>query len=200
MPGVRKTHFVDAMVRARDLVGLGQSIGGMTHGRVDCSDLYRSSVVQAIAAMDSYIHGVILDRGVAIVLGRLHVPGKSAQSGLGFNAVSEILTASTPAEQELRARTHLVELLTRETYQKPDDIGKALSMVGIKSVWKSAFSVNPEGAKLAISVIVNRRNKIVHGCDVDPLNPQAVTALSDSDALYSIEVVETTVLAIDAVI
>lgn len=200
MPTVRKLHFFDATARARDVVGLGQSIGDMTHGRVDCSDLYRSSVVQAVAAMDSYIHGVVLDRGVDIVLGRLQVPKKPAQTGLGFNAISELVTAPTPVELEIRARTHLVELLTRETYQKPDDIAKALSMVGVKSVWKSAFPGDPEGAKLAVALIVNRRNKIVHGCDLDPLDPRTVTPLSGGDALYSIEVVENTVSAIDKIL
>lgn len=51
----RLQHFISDAQRARDLVGLGQSIGGMTHGRVDASDLYRAALAQAVAAMDAYI-------------------------------------------------------------------------------------------------------------------------------------------------
>jgi hypothetical protein len=61
--------FLTELNRAKDLVGLGQSLGAMTHGRVDSSDLFRAALVQAVSALDSYVHGVVLDKAVDIMLG-----------------------------------------------------------------------------------------------------------------------------------
>ncbi len=70
----RLAEFERDIMRAKDMVGLGQALGNMTNGLVDATDLYRGALVQAVAAWDRYVHGVILDRAVDIILGRL-TPG-----------------------------------------------------------------------------------------------------------------------------
>lgn len=199
MPAQRLTHFADEVQRARDLVGLGQSLGALTHGRVDGSDLYRAALMHGVAAIDSYVHGVVLDRAVDILLGRLpHVAG-STKVGLHFGAVQQILGAPNQADKELAARTHVASRLSLETFQRPDDIAKAMAMVGVPKVWTTAFPGvgKAKAAMVALGVVVQRRNRIVHQCDADPLTPGAITTLSDQDALDSIAVVEATVLGID---
>jgi len=57
----RFAHFKADITRARDLVGLGKGYEQITHGVVDSSDIYRASVVQAVASLDHYTHGVVLD-------------------------------------------------------------------------------------------------------------------------------------------
>jgi hypothetical protein len=193
----RLSQFDQNATRARDLVGLGQSIGGLTHGRVDSSDLFRSALVQAVAALDSYVHGVTLDRAVDMLMGRLGVPGANTKVGLHFNAVQELLTAGSSAMVELAALRHVAQRLALETFQRPDDIAKALAMVGVSRVWSTAFPRDPAATKTSLGVIVDRRNRIVHSCDIDPLNPGAVTPLSDSDALDAIETIEQIVHAVD---
>jgi hypothetical protein len=189
--------FAFDISRAKDLVGLGQAVGGMTYGRVDASDLYRAALAQAVAALDAYVHGVVLDRAVAILLGKL-VPGSpNTKVGLHFNAVQELLVAATPADVELAARTHVAQRLALETFQRADDVASALAMVGVAKLWSTAFPADPEGAKKSLSLIVGRRNRIVHSCDGDPLNPGTVTPLSDADALGAIETIETIVGNID---
>lgn len=196
MATARLGLFSADIARARDLVGLGQAVGGLTYGRVDGSDLYRAALSQAVAAFDAYVHGVVLDRAVEILLGRLVVKSPNTRVGLHFAAVKDILGAGTPVDVELAARTHVAQRLALETYQRPDDVGSALAMVGVPKVWSTAFT-DAGAAKSDIGVIVDRRNRIVHSCDVDPLNPGAVTPLSDGDALSAIDVVERTVGAID---
>lgn len=195
MHSSRLTQFNADIGRARDLVGMGQSIGQLTHGRVDSSDVYRASLVQAVASLDHYFHGVVLDRATDILLGRL--PGGSATKvGLPFKAIGDILNAATPVEAELVARSNLAQRLSLETFQRPDDIGAALAMVGVPRVWSLAFP-DADAAKTALSLVVRRRNRIVHQCDSDPLVLGSVTDLRDQDALDAITVVEETVRSID---
>jgi hypothetical protein len=193
----RLGQFSTDTVRARDLVGLGQSIGGLTQGRVDSSDLYRSALVQAVAALDAYVHGVVLDRAVDMLVGRLQTTGTTTKVGLHFNAVQALLTAGSAAQVELAARTHIAQRLALETFQRPDDIAKALSMVGVGKIWSTAFAPNSNAITTALGIIVDRRNRIVHSCDIDPLNPGNVTPLTDTDALQVVGTIERIATQID---
>ena len=198
MPTRRLGPFRQDTARARDLVGLGQGIGGLTHGRVDSTDLFRAGLVQGVAALDAYVHGVVLDRAVDMLTGRLQVSGPQTKVGLPLVAVQNLLSAGTPALVELSARAHVAQRLSLESFQRPDDVARAFAMVGIGKLWTSAFPADPAGAKTAIGLIVDRRNRIVHNCDNDPLSMGAVTPLSDSDTLDAILTIENTVGQIDS--
>jgi len=193
----RYKHFEANVNRARDLVALGQGIGAMTSGRVDSSDMYRASLVQGVAALDHYVHGVILDRSVGILLSRL--PGTSAASkiGLPVSAVQEILSANSDVEREQRARTHIVERLSRETYQRSSAIGAGLASVGVPQVWSNGFQGAQKSQLLALDLVVGRRNRIAHECDIDPTSPGSVVSLTAVDALDSLSTVEACARAID---
>jgi hypothetical protein len=171
----------------------------MTQGRLDGSDLYRSALVHAVAALDSYVHGIVLDRAVDVLMTRIP-SGSGSKVGLHFGAISQILAAaaSGPADMEMTARTYVAERLGLETYQRPDDISSGLAMVGLNKIWSSAFPKDAGAVKTALGVVVSRRNRIVHECDLDPLSPGNVTPLADVDALEAIEIVESVVTAIDA--
>ncbi|WP_146073453.1 hypothetical protein [Cryobacterium sp. N22] len=186
------------VARARDIVALGQSIETLTVGRVDGSDMYRAALTQAVSALDHYVHGVVLDRATDIVLGRSTTTGSAGKVGMSFSAVGQVLSASTPADKELAARTQVSARLSLETYQRSDDIGAALAMVGIPKVWSSVFGGAAGSTTVALGLIVTRRNRIVHQSDSDPLTPGALTPLLSADALASIATVESIVVAIDS--
>lgn len=191
--------FHSQVDRARDLVGVGQSVAAMTANRIDGSDLYRAALVHAVAALDSYIHGVVLDRAVQILMMRTPAGGGN-KVGLHFGAISQIIAAAAngPADMEMVARTYIAERLGLETYQRPDDIGKALAMVGVGKIWSIAFGKDAAAKQTALGLIVSRRNRIVHECDLDPLNPGCITPLVDSDAISAIQTIRGIATAIDA--
>jgi len=142
MPTPRLGDFERDIARARDLVGLGQAIGNMTNGLVDATDLYRAALVQGVAAWDRYIHGVVLDRAVEIMLGRLAV-GAPSKVGLPLGAVAMLMNEPDAATRELAARSYFAERLAKETYQRPDDVAAALAMVGVKAIWRLPRSQVP---------------------------------------------------------
>lgn len=191
----RLGEFSGDIARARDLVGLGQAIGNMTNGLVNATDLYRAALVQGVAAWDRYVHGVVLDRAVEIMLGRRTV-GTSSKVGVPLVDVAMLMNAPDAAGRELTARSIFAERLARETYQRPNDVAAALAMVGIKAIWSTAFP-NAQQAKIALGVVIDRRNKIVHQCDYDPAVPGVAIPLTAPDALDALRVMNETVRAID---
>lgn len=200
MTTARLPHFLADMARARDIVALGQAIGTLTVRRVDATDLYRAGLVQAVSALDNYIHGVVLDRATDMFLGRLSVSGASRTRsvGLAFVSVADIVTAPTTTDRELSARAQIASRIGQETFQKPDDIASALAMVGVTAVWPTVFGSQAGQKRADLGVVVTRRNRIVHQSDSDPLTPGHATPLSAADALDAIATVESTVTAIDS--
>lgn len=197
MPTNRLLYFQADIQRARDLIGLGQAVGSLTVGTVDASDLFRGGLVQAVAAMDHYFHGVVLDRAVDMLLGRITGGGRHRKIGLQLDAVLDILTAPAIGDRELEARKHVAAQLAKETFQAADEIASALALVGVPKIWTAAFPSGGLAARTALGVVVTRRNRIVHQADGDPLNPGVVTPLTSADALDAIATVEGTVLSID---
>lgn len=196
----RIVQFATEIKRARDLVGLGQSIGAVTFGRVNQSDLYRAGLVQAVAAIDAYVHGVILDRSVDFIMGRLEFTPPSNRIGLTIGAVQALVGATTLSDTERLARGHIATRLQTETYQRSDDIASALAMVGIPRIWSSAFGKGAQTAKQTLDIIVDRRNKIVHQCDSNPSTPGVVTPILVTDAQDAIAQIERIIQTIDALI
>jgi len=200
MPSGRFSEFQNNINRSKELIGLGEAIHGLTVGVVDASDMYRAALVHAVAALDSYVHDVALDHAVAIVLGS-RSPGSESKIGLHFGTVADILAASTASERELRAREAINARLSRETFQQPEDIAKVLSVVGVPAIWSTAFgSAGAKAARTALSLVVRRRNIIVHRCDVDPTGLGGTYPLSKDDAVDAVATVENTVCAVNACI
>lgn len=199
MPTGRFLQFEMNTLRAHEMVGLGESIESMTSGAVNATDMYRAALVQAVAAIDSYVHDVVLDFAFEILSGA-RVPGSASRVGLHFGSVSELISAPDPVSFELRARAAINSRLSTETFQKPDDIASAFAMVGISKVWTAAFSGGAKAMMTELSVVVRRRNRIVHRCDMDPSDASRTLGLSALDAREAIATIERAVAAFEVVL
>ncbi|MHB8555524.1 MAG: hypothetical protein ACYDCB_07705 [Candidatus Dormibacteria bacterium] len=145
--------------------------------------------MQAVAALDTYVHGLVEDRAVDVIMRRHSAVAAGVKFGLSPSATAEILDGHTVGTAELAARKHIAQRLALETFQRPDDIAAALAAVGIGKIWSTAFP-NASASKTALGVVVTRRNIIAHQCDADPITPHSVIPLSSADALQGIATVE----------
>ena len=178
----RYEHFLENIGRAQDIISYGNVLHGLTNGSIDCSDLYRAGLVQAVSALDSYVHGVILDEMVEILMNRSNSSVKPKNIGLSIVAAQTMLSCNDTSQQENLARGFIAERLSYETYQKSEDIARAFSQIGIRNLWKSAFNKNIESVTTTLNLIVQRRNRIVHQCDRDISNPGNFIELLEVDA------------------
>lgn len=134
----------------------------------------RLSVVMAVAALDTYMHRLVVERVYAHEdlprgLARLDVPFESL-----LEQADATKTAARQAPHSPRPRVAVKRLLRdrllRETFQNADAVARALSFTGQSGVWAaiaaelSAPQPVPE-LKSRLDEIVRRRNQIVHEGD-----------------------------------
>ena len=121
-----------------------------------------------------------------------------------------IQAATTAADRstafDLEARTKL----SRITYQYPDDIADGVRLISPCKLWNevaiklgattATLGADTDSLKKRLSLIVDRRNKIVHEGDLQPVVPRTPWPISRKDvsdvAAYILEIVT----AIDAII
>ncbi len=185
--------------RAREMVGIAEALAKLTQNQIDISDMYRAALVQAVAALDTYIHSIVLEKAVRILLGD-DPPTPSSKFSLSLETIQKLINADSALERELGARETVAHRLHHETFQSADSIASALSTVGVPGVWKKSFGIHAEGARRELSLVVSRRNAIVHRCDVSPADPSQVAEIDADDATRSIEVIERTFTGIDAML
>lgn len=143
---------------------------------IDIDGVLRSEIVFIVSALDQYIHQVILDRMVDIILNNRSNPSSFCKLLLGLDSLNNILsTLNTGSitdvvpfiEQDIKIK------LSWRSFQQPDKINEALKMINDKNIWKEVstlYGMTVNDIKERLSVIVKRRDCIAHEADFDPVN------------------------------
>lgn len=177
MPFTPYDAATNAISRARALLRAAQTQtrSGQTVLR---ADLRRLSVVMAVAALDTYMHRLIVQRAfwhesLPPALAKLDIPFVRllAQADDAGEAARREPWNSRPrvgVKQQLRDR------LLRETFQRYEDVSKALGMAGRSGEWDAIGQrMNPAQTsnqiRTRLNSIVTRRNQIVHEGDYERL-------------------------------
>lgn len=133
---------------------------------------------------------------------------------LGLRA-GDAAEASVKARQEgrdvrpkVQAKRVLRDRLLRETFQRPDDVSRALGMAGKSQSWPDIAaempgSWTPKALKKRLSAIVGRRNAIVHEGDYErqqrPRTAKPIP-IEETEAKEAVEFLANLVRAIRSVI
>ncbi len=128
----------------------------------------------AVAALDTYMHRLVVDRAYA----HRELPGALAKLPMTFQ---ELLNQADAAKVAARRKPHrsrprvaikrqLRDRLLRETFQRYDEVAKALGMAGRSGAWEAIgqhldLPMTTEQIKERLNGIVTRRNQIVHEGD-----------------------------------
>ena len=105
------------------------------------NDLRRMALVMAVAAIDSYMHALILRR-IAAVRRSADLPKALARLELPFSEIASLADASIEAQRAMRAsrpwvqvKASLQKRLLAETYQSFDQVAMALAIAGVEKSW-----------------------------------------------------------------
>ncbi len=138
------------------------------------ADMRRLSVVMALAALDAYMHRLILERvythdDLPKGLARLDIPFSELLGQADATASAARAVPSNPRPR-VGVKRLLRDRLLRETYQTYNAVSQALSMAGRPKEWDEIGKrlSPPLGAreiKQRLDTIVHRRNQIVHEGD-----------------------------------
>jgi hypothetical protein len=138
------------------------------------ADMRRLSVVMAIAALDTYMHRLIIERVYAhdelpSVLARLDV---TFEQMLDWADEAKSAARASPYNSRPRVavKRQLRDRLLRETFQNHNDVGRAINMAGRAKKWEEIGqqlnpTLRPEEIRTRLNGIVMRRNQIVHEGD-----------------------------------
>jgi hypothetical protein len=141
-------------------------------------DLRRLSVVMALAALDTYMHRLIVQRA----FWPDELPPPLAKLDVAFE---QLLRQADEAGEAARSepwnsrprvgvKRQLRDRLLRETYQRYEDVSSALSMAGCGKNWdrigkRLTPPLSPAEIRTRLNGIVVRRNQIVHEGDYERL-------------------------------
>lgn len=202
-----------AIRRSRRLLDSARPGGSAKLPAIVRGDMRRLSIVMAVAALDTYMHRLIVER--AYQHGE-QLPGALARLDVPF---AELLaqadatkTAASAASHKTRPRVAIKRLLRdrllRETFQRYEDIGRALGMVGRSGLLPTIGQqmsppLLPKEIRDRLNGIVTRRNQIVHEGDYRRLErprDAARNAIRHSQARLDINFIADLINAIHTIV
>jgi hypothetical protein len=205
-----KAYFDDVWQRCELFVALHGYVVAQATGALQPDELLRAEWAARVSGLDLYVHELVTTHLVGIFMGARPAGPGFGRFQVSADALIRIQNAPTPADRaaafELEVRTRL----SRITYQAPDDIADGLRMVSPCSLWNevglrlgaSAATVTAVAGDLKrkLSLIVDRRNKIVHEGDLQPTVPRIPWPISRADLADVTSFIASIVSAIDAIV
>jgi hypothetical protein len=197
---------LDLVARSRAL--LAEADGSTSAVAVD---LRRLAVVMSVAALDTYMHRLIIEKAYT----HDPLPGSLAALSFRFDYALEqadsIGRAARSKPKNSRPRVELKkalrERLLQETFQRYEDVSGALGMAGLSGNWAAiggrlSPTLQPKEIATRLNAIVDRRNRIVHEGDYERRErPQKSTlnSITHAEARADVDFLADLIEAIHAV-
>ncbi|VVE38203.1 hypothetical protein PAN31108_03998 [Pandoraea anhela] len=173
-------------------------------------ELLRAEWVTRVSALDLYVHELVAKGMLDTFEGR-----KPASNGyLRFQVANDVLMRIRSAPSPNAARQAFdLEVRTRlgyVTYQDPDKIAEGVRLCSDVELWndvaialgatQATKIVKAKAIKRELSLIVERRNKIAHEGDLQPLPPRVPWVIDRADLQHVARCIEGIVRAIDSIV
>lgn len=180
------------------MVGLAHKMASLTP--LDTSDLLRSSWALAISALDAYVHHSIHFH-LAMLMSGNYVAVACRSIEIPVETISSLAMLNDPVKRELIALETAKSALARRTFQSPEDIADAFRLVGIEGVWLQVAGDSESAGKYKrrLSLMVRRRNTIVHESDLDGSGTMTMNEIDGSDVTEVVDFVGHVCTRLDSV-
>ncbi len=157
---VRKIHYIYQYLTTTMIEG------------IDIDGLLRTEIVFSISALDQYIHQAIIFEMENILINNKSIPISFSKLLIGADIVSALLNDDSINHIEL-IKSDIQNKLSWRSYQHPEKINEGIKMVSDKDIWDLAavlLHAEKNVIKQKLSLIVKRRDCIVHEADYDPVS------------------------------
>lgn len=205
-----KAYFKEVWQRAELLAALHGYMVNHVTAALQPDELLRAEWATRVSALDLYIHELVAQNLLRIFegtrptcsgFGRLHI---SSDTLMRIQSATDVADRSLAFDLEVRTK------LSRVTYQYPEDIADGVRLISPCKLWNevalklgatpATVSANTESLKKRLSLIVDRRNKIVHEGDLQPTVPRTPWPISRADVFDVARFIHEIVCAIDSVV
>jgi hypothetical protein len=205
-----KDYFDEVWQRCELFTALHAYLANQTTAALQPDELLRAEWAARVSALDLYIHELVAQNLLRIFEGnRPSCPG-FGKFQISNDALMRIHSASSPVQRSTAFDLEVRTKLSRITYQYPDDIADGIRLISSCKLWNGValrlgatptnLSTETEAIKKRLSVIVDRRNKIVHEGDLQPSIPRTPWGITKGDVAEVANFIQKIVAAIDAVI
>lgn len=184
---------------ARDLVSGGKHLQRLKVSAFDVADLFRAAWVQAVSALDHWVHRELYDRALGFALNvDEERPPQFFNLRVPMRMFEDVHHHRSITLQEAFAE-HLRDHFGYQSFQAPEKIKQALSHVTAEPLWPNVEK-QLDSAVARLKEIVNRRNRIAHEADRDPDDGTRRLPISADDVTQTIDHVHQIAAAIAAVL
>lgn len=205
-----KAYFDEIWVRCDLFAALHGYIVSHATAALQPDELLRAEWAARVSALDLYVHELVAQNLLQIFEGRRpNCPGFSKVQ-VSSDALMRIKAATTAADRSTAFDLDVRTTLSRATYQYPDDIADGVRLISPCKLWNeialkqgataATMSGATEALKKKLSIIVDRRNKIVHEGDLQPNIPRTPWPITRADVADVASFIHAIVTAIDQVV
>jgi hypothetical protein len=186
--------YEDIWERCNQLSRLHAYLANQVTAAVSLDDLLRSEWAMRVSALDLFVHELAAQNMRKIFEGLRPTTPAFRSFKISFEAMKRIRLCTTETEA---ASAFDLEVRTQfgfRTFQSPDDIASALRHCTEIELWNevaSSFGAKPSkrnemasSIKKDLSLIIDRRNKIVHEGDLQPRIPRAAWTITIKDVAF----------------
>lgn len=145
----------------------------------DITELLRAEFVLIVSALDFYIHEIVREG----LLHQLNTSNNCNKNSIciPLTTVKVLLSVESENEQIQILNEQIKTITSKDSYQAPRAIEKALNMININKIWTKVgeFSgKSAEDVRDTLALIINRRNKIAHEADFDSMSGEKIDITS----------------------
>lgn len=176
----------------------------------ESDEILRAEWVARISALDLYIHELISQGMLAIFQNTRAITPNFEKFSLPFkvsNLINNNLQNPTSADSifDLEVRRQL----GFQTFQNSKSLSDGIRLISTKELWKEIalhqgatqkLENEAKALKLQLDVLVDRRNKIAHEGDMQPLTPRCPWPISSNDLVTVRDFISKLVISIDAIV
>ncbi|WP_264643703.1 HEPN domain-containing protein [Candidatus Symbiopectobacterium sp. NZEC127] len=176
----------------------------------ESEELLRAEWVARISALDLYVHELISQQMLEVFKNQRAITPAYEKFSLPFRVIESIKNSANDTEAnsffDLEVRRQLGFL----TFQNSKSIADGIRLISQKELWKeiamhqgvsrSLVEAKAKSLKLQLDILVDRRNKIAHEGDMQPVTPRTPWPINSGDLIEVKKFIGALVSSIDNVI
>ncbi len=165
----------------------------------DITELLRAEFVLIVSALDYYIHGIVREGLIDQLSNTVSCNGNTLC--IPFSTVKALLSVDSEEEQKRILSEQIKTITSKDSYQAPRAIEKALGMIDVQKIWTKISDISGKPAidiRNTLSIVINRRNKIAHEADIDFMTGEK-TEITQEDISECLDFVKEFVNAVDQI-
>lgn len=172
-------------------------------------EVLRAEWAARVSALDLYVHELVAQGMTDVFNGVRAATPSYMRFKVSNEALDRIRKASTPTDSLSYFDLEVRDQMSRATFQLPDDIADGIRHFSTVELWhevavtlgapQAQKSTAAGQIKAELTLMVRRRNKIVHEGDLQPTAPRVPWPISQGDLMAVSSHIERVVRAIDVV-